>query len=329
MIKLKKSNLYLVKCLHELKIIGNNYPLTERGIMKVKNLLLLLLLSAIWGGSFIFMRILSPVFGAVGTACLRALIAGVFLLIYFTFTKYKINWKRDWRFLLVIGIINSAIPFFCYSFAALYIPASLSVIINSMSPMFGAVFATAILKEKLTITKGFGLLFGTFGVALITGSKSAKSGVFVYLAIAACLIATICYGFSGAIIKKYAKGIEAKAMAGGSQFFAGLALLPFLIVGGTKSDINFQIAIIAVVFAVLCSAIAYLIYYHLMKEIGPTKTLTVTFIMPVFGILWGFIFLNEKLIPQMLIGGIIILLGTFLVVRPEMRPKSQPELILK
>ncbi len=285
--------------------------------MKIRNIALLILLSAIWGGSFIFMRLLSPVFGAAGTACLRALIAGVFMISFYKLTKYKIEWKRDWKLLLLIGIINSAIPFFCYSFAALYLPASLSVIINSMSPMFGAIFAAIILKERLTIEKVFGLVLGTTGVAIITGSKSVESGVFVYLSIGACLLATVCYGLSGAIIKKYAQKIESKAMAGGSQLFAGLALLPFLLINGTTSAISVNVALLAIAFAVLCSALAYLIYYHLMKEIGPIKTLTVTFIMPVFGIFWGWLILDEKMFPQMLVGGVIILAGTFLVVRPK------------
>lgn len=285
--------------------------------MKSLHVILLFVLSAIWGGSFIFMRVLSPVFGASGTACLRLLIAAAFLLIYFTLTGYRIQWKRDWKFLMIIGITNSAIPFFNYAYAALYIPAGLSVIVNTMSPMFGALFAAWILKEKLTIEKGIGLLLGAVGVFFITGSKAVTPNLESYLAIAACLVATICYGLSGVLIKKYGQKVEAKALAGGSQLFAGLALLPFLAASGTQQPLSVNIVLLVIVFGILCSAIAYLIYYYLLKEMGPTKALSVTFLMPLFGIFWGWLILGEVVYPSMLLGAAVILSGTYLVVKPQ------------
>lgn len=278
--------------------------------MKGFHFLLLTLLSAIWGGSFIFMRVLAPIFGATGTACLRLTIAALFLIIYFKLIHYKMHLRRDWKILCIIGILNSAIPFTLYSYAALHIPASLSVIINSTSPMFGMLFAALILKERMNTRKVAGLILGIIGVTLISGSKSPQAS---YLAMAACVLAAFCYGLSGAIIKKYAKHVEPKAMAGGSQLFAGISLLPFLLTSTPSEPITMTIAITVITFAILCSAVAYLIYYYLMKEIGPTKTLTVTFLMPVFGILWGFLLLKESLYPQMLLGMSVILLGTYLV----------------
>jgi drug/metabolite transporter (DMT)-like permease len=281
--------------------------------MKSFHFLLLTLLSAIWGGSFIFMRVLAPIFGAAGTACLRLTIAALFLIVYFYLTKYKMHLRRDWKILCIIGVLNSAIPFTLYSYAALHIPASLSVIINSTSPMFGMLFAALILKEHMNTQKVAGLFLGILGVALISGSKSLNATTESYLAMAACVLAAFCYGLSGAIIKKYAKHVEPKAMAGGSQLFAGISLMPFLLTTKPSEPITLTIVITVITFAILCSAVAYLIYYYLMKEIGPTKTLTVTFLMPVFGILWGFLLLKESLYPQMLLGMSIILLGTYLV----------------
>lgn len=286
------------------------------------NVFLLILLSAIWGGSFIFMRVLAPVFGASGTACLRLLIAAIFLLIYFKGVGFKIQWQRDWKFLAIIGVINSAIPFFSYAYAALHIPAGLSVIVNTMAPMFGALFAALILKERLKLEKGLGLLCGALGVFLITGSKAVVPGFESYLSIGACLLATVCYGLSGVLIKKYGQGIEAKALAGGSQLFAGLALLPFLLMTGTTKPVTLGITGILIVFAVLCSAIAYLIYYYLLKEMGPTRALTVTFLMPMFGIFWGWLILSEPLYPSTLLGSGVILIGTYLVVRPKPKAKT-------
>lgn len=285
--------------------------------MKPVNVLMLISLSAIWGGSFIFMRILAPIFGATGTACLRLLIAALFLLVVFRIMRYHIQWRRDWKFLAVIGVINSAIPFYCYAFAALHIPAGLSVIVNAMSPMFGAVFAALILKDKLTFEKIAGLLLGTIGVGIITGSKAVTPSVNSYLAIGACLLATVCYGLASVLTKKYGKKVEAKAIAGGSQLFAGLSLLPFMLISGPIKPVTVSIVGVLITFAVLCSAIAYLIYYDLIKSIGPTKALTVTFMMPLFGIFWGWLFLGEAIYPTMLLGAGIILVGTYLVVRPQ------------
>lgn len=285
--------------------------------MKPVNVILLLILSAIWGGSFIFMRVLSPVFGASGTACLRLLTAAIFLLIYFAMTGYRIQWQRDWKFLFIIGVINSAIPFFNYAYAALYIPAGLSVIVNTMSPMFGALFAALILKEKLTLEKAVGLLLGALGVFLITGSKAVEPSLESYSAIAACLVATLCYGLSGVLIKKYGQKIEAKSLAGGSQLFAGLVLLPFLASTGIDKPLSINIVLLVIIFGVLCSAIAYLIYYYLLKEMGPTKALSVTFLMPLFGIFWGWLILGEAIYPSMLVGAGVILGGTYLVVKPQ------------
>lgn len=285
--------------------------------MSTKNSLLLILLSAIWGGSFIFMRVLAPVFGAVGTANIRLLIGAIFLLTIYRLIRYQIHWKRDWKLFLVIGIINSALPFTFFSFAALHIPASISVVINSMTPMFGALFEKIILKGSLTINKLMGLVIGTIGVIIISGSKTLSGTPESYVAIFACLAATFCYGLSGALVKKYGKQVEAKAMAGGSQLFAGFVLLPFLATSGFSTPVTYDILLTVIVFGVLCSAIAYLIYYHLINTAGPTIALSVTFLMPVFGILWSKIILNEVITGQMILGAFIILIGIYLIIKPK------------
>lgn len=281
--------------------------------MTLRQAALLILLSAIWGGSFIFMRVLAPIFGPVMTASFRTLIASLFLISVFWMTKYKIYWKRDCRIFIIVGIVNSAIPFFMYAYAALFIPASLSVIINSFAPMFGAVFSALFLIERMTLQKIAGLLLGTLGVTVISTLSTAGSGKEAVLAIGACVIATICYGISGVYIKLKATHIEPKAMAAGSQLFAGLFLMPFAVFYPIAPAVTAYDILVLVVFAVVCSALAYLIYYGLMREVGPVKTLMVTYIMPVFGVLWGSLLLGEEITPAILLGGSIILIGTFLV----------------
>lgn len=278
--------------------------------------ILLITLSAIWGSSFIFMRILAPVFGAAGTASLRLLIASLFLIILFKLTNYKINWKRDSKLLFLFGIINSAIPFYLYSYAALHIPASLSVIINAMSPMFGALFAALLLNDRLTSYKIAGLLMGTVGVGLMSGSKALPEKPEAILALIACLLAATCYGLGSTFVKKYGSHLESRSLAAGSQLFAGISLIPFFIFHKFEASISFNIILMLLVFGILCSAIAYLIYYRIIKNLGPTKALTVTFLMPVFGVVWGKVFLGEPIYATTLISGLIILMGTFLVMKP-------------
>jgi drug/metabolite transporter (DMT)-like permease len=284
--------------------------------------LLLILLSAIWGSSFIFMRLLAPVFGAAGTASLRLLIAAVFLIVLFYFTGYKINWKRDAKLLFFLGLINSALPFYLYAYAALHIPASLSVIINAMSPMFGALFASLILKDRLTPTKVAGLFMGTLGVGLMSGSKSLPQGPQALVALGACLLAAACYGLGSTFVKKYGTHLEARSLAAGSQLFAGLSLLPFFLLHKVDTPITVPIVSMLLIFGIVCSALAYLIYYRIIKTLGPTKALTVTFLMPVFGVVWSNIFLAEPLYSTTLFSGLIILIGTFLVMKPYALKKA-------
>lgn len=281
--------------------------------MNVKQFLKLLLLSAIWGASFIFMRVISPVLGPVLTASMRTLIAGLFLWGLFTFLGYEIHWKKHYKHYIFIGIVNSSIPFFMYSFAALYLPASLSSIINAMAPMFGAVLAALFLIEPLNLKKVVGLILGVIGVAVVSSLNVSGGGSFYILSIVACVIAALCYGISSIYIKLKASHIKPKAIACASQVIAGLALLPFTYFFPVRGTIDVKIALMTIVFAIVCSVLAYLLYYQLLSEVGPTKTLTVTYLIPVFSILWGVILLGETLNITTIFGGLIIIVGTYLV----------------
>jgi drug/metabolite transporter (DMT)-like permease len=285
--------------------------------MELTDIILLCLLSAIWGSSFMFMRYLSPIVGPVLTADMRLLIAGIFLVVVFLIIRFKPEWRKNWKHFLSIGVINSAVPFLLFSFAALSLPASLEVIFNSLSPMFGAIFSAIWLNDRLTPRKICGLLLGISGVLLIAGLDRLAASPAAVLAIAACLLATVCYGLAGIYVKKRAKDVKPLALAGGSQLLAGLLLFPFIALSPPRNGVSSRTALIIVVFALLCSAIAYVIYYRLISRVGPTRALTVTFLMPVFGMLWGALFLNEEITLGMIGGVVTILSGTFLVVAPS------------
>jgi len=286
--------------------------------MGITDMLLLLGLSAIWGSSFIFIRFLSPLIGPVAAADFRMLLAGAAFVLFFLAIRFTSGWRKNWRHFLVIGVLNSAVPFALYSIAALYLPAAMEAIFNSMSPMFGALFAALWLEEKLTPSKIAGLVLGVGGVVVMSSLGNLPAGLETSLAILACLLAPMCYGLAGVYIKKRAAGAKPLAIAGGSQLLGGIALMPFLLVSPLHaSALSGRVVLLVVAFALLCSGLAYVIYYKLIADVGPTKALTVTFLIPVFAMLWGALLIGERVTLSMAAGAAIILAGTFLVTAPR------------
>jgi drug/metabolite transporter (DMT)-like permease len=281
--------------------------------MPALDIALLLALSAIWGSSFMFMRYLAPLLGAAMTADMRVLIAGLALTVFFLATGFRLEWKKNWKHFFVIGLVNSGIPFLLYSFAALYLPASVEVIFNSMSPLFGAIFSAIWLAEPLTVRRLVAILLGVAGVVAVSSLGAVPASPMALPSILACLLATICYALALVYIKKRASYLKPRATAAGSQLVAGIALLPAALATRPAVFPAPETLIVLVVFALLCSAVAYLIYYRLIADVGPTKALTVTFLMPVFGMFWGYLILGERIAPSMIGGTLLILAGTFLI----------------
>ena len=282
--------------------------------MRASDLIRLVLLAAIWGGSFVFLRVVAPALGAIVTADLRVLIAWGALTIYFRAVGIDAGWRRFWRQYLVIGAFNAALPFFLFAFAALHIPASYSAILNATSPFFGALFAWLWLGEKITFLKSVGFVFGIAGVGLVTGVAPAAAGRSTAWAMGACLLAAASYGFVSVYTKKFATAANPRAIAGGSQLMAGLLLLPLTPLAPPPGPVTGFIAVSMIFFALLSSGVAFLLYFRLIADIGPTKSLTVTFLMPAFTMLWASLFLGEGVTAVMIFGCALILVGTGLVV---------------
>ncbi len=283
--------------------------------MKLINIIQLIVLAAIWGASFIFMRILAPAIGPVKTADFRILIGGLVLVLYFVIKKRDLEWKKNWKVYLIIGVLNAALPFLFYAFAALYIPASYSSILNAMSPVFGVMFAAIWLKEKVTPAKVAGLVAGICGVAFISWKGPVDMTVSAMFAMAACLGAAMCYALSGVYMKLKAGGINAFYIAACSQLVGGIVIFPF---NFTESvDMNLSPFIIGniLVFALLCTSFAFVVYFKLLEDVGPAKSLTVTFLIPVFGIFWGWLFLNEVITLSVITGTVLIISGTVFIVK--------------
>ncbi len=285
--------------------------------MKLVDVALLFLLAAIWGASFLFMRILAPLLGAFPTACARTLVAGLVMVAIFAVMRKQLNWKRDFRHYLVVGVLNSAIPFFLFTWAALRVSASVESIVNALTPLWGAVFGALILGEALTPRKLGGIGLGVAGVVIIalfgTGAGSAGLGAEI-LPVLACVAATLCYGLSGAYIRRWAKGIPSAAMTAASLFCAGIVLLPAAaLTAPPLASIAASTVFLAVVFSLLCSALAYLIYFRLMADAGLTAALSVTLLIPVFAFLWSWLFLGETLRPLAFVGAAGVLGGTMMI----------------
>ncbi len=282
--------------------------------MNAASLVRLVLLAAIWGGSFVLVRIISPMLGPVLTADLRILIAGLVLVVFLSLRGFGLQWSKYWKNYLVIGILNSALPFYLYSVAALYLPASYSAILNSSSPLFSAVLAHLWLGDSLNPKKAFGLLLGMTGVAVVAKVGPIGLSPLVGWAIAACLAASLCYALSGVYIKKYSGGANSRAIAAASQLLGGLALAPFTFSSNVSVKVFTPFVVgNLLVLALVCSGVAYLLFYRLVADVGPTKALTVTFLVPVFGVLFGSLFLNETVTTSMLAGCALIVLGTAIV----------------
>lgn len=272
----------------------------------------LIALASLWGASFIFIRSAAPEWGVVPTALVRVELGGLLLLLYFRLIGFDVGWRRNWRRFAAIGVVNSAVPFSLFSFAGLYLPASYSAIFNSTTSLFGAILAALWLAEPMTLRKLAGLLMGIGGVALVAGLGGAETDANFFLATAACLVAATCYAIASVYVRKHARDIEPRAIAGASQVVAGVMLVPLLAVD-PPGQFDTAVLLNLVGLAVLSSAIAYLLYYRLLADVGPSKALTVTFLIPAFAMLWGWVFLDEGVTLSMLLGTAVIIAGTLLV----------------
>jgi len=276
---------------------------------------LLLVLAAIWGGSFVFMRVLSPVLGPVMTATVRALVAGIVLVVLFQSLRIRLDWRKNFRHYVIVAVLNSALPFLLFSYAALHVVASVSSIVNALTPLWGAVFAAALLQEPLTVRKLGGIAAGFVGVLIIALFGGARTTLNAeVLPIAACALATVCYGISGVYIRRWAPDAQSSAMTAVSLLFAGVVLLPLsLIHPPVLTAIRPSIWLVAVAFSLLCSAVAYLIYFRLILRVSVTFALSVTLLIPVFAFVWGLVFLGETVRPGAYVGAVFVLSGTALI----------------
>ena len=294
---------------------------SDRGQASRKNWVTdFVLLAAIWGSSFLFMRISAVEFGALPTAAVRVTIAALFLLPLVWWRGLLPELKKHWRKVFLVGVLNSAIPFACFAFALLSITTGLSSILNATVPMFGALVAWLWLKDRPKGSRVLGLVIGFVGVAMLawraTGSglgfKATADGATPGLAVLACVLACVCYGISASYTKRHLTGMPPLVTAAGSQMGAsvGLALPAIWFWPAQMPGANAWLALLAV--GVLCTGVAYIIFFRLIENAGPQRALTVTFLVPVFAVLYGVLLLGEHVTLWMLLCAAVIVCGTAL-----------------
>lgn len=272
----------------------------------------LLCLAAIWGGSFLFMRVAANTFGPAYLIEFRVGFAAIALLLISIYLKKKLSFTAHTKHFFIIGLFNTAAPFLFFAYAAQTLNASTLSILNSTAPIWSALIGFIWYRSPLTKKAILGMVIGITGVAVLVGWSALKIGEEAILPIIASLLAACSYGIATNYTKN-APQIPAFNNAHGSMWAAViwvLPLLPFLPMRAEPTSIEWS-SVVAL--GVVCTGLAYLLYFRLVSEVGPASALSVTFLIPVFGILWGYLILDEPIGFNTIIGTILVLSGTMLV----------------
>lgn len=279
-----------------------------------------LLLAALWGSSFLFMRMGASEFGPLATAWTRVFVATLFLAPLMLQQGHWPVFKKNWKMVLGFGVFNSALPFALFAYAVLHISTGLSAILNASVPLFAALVAWVWLGDRLNKWRIAGLFIGFVGVSLLANNQTSyhsaanpDTGLWgQYTAIAACLLATLCYAIAGSFTKKYMPNMPPLVSSTGSQLGASLALTVPAVWAMPPAMPSPKAWAALIILGVACTGIAYILYFRLVNRAGPAKALTVTFLIPVFALVYGVAFLNETVTWGMMMLGGVVVFGTAL-----------------
>jgi len=290
------------------------------------DLLRLLSLAAIWGASFLFMRIIAPVIGTIPTAFFRVSIAFVGLVVILALMRVDWNFRGKLKVVMGLGLINSGIPATFYSLAAQTLPAGYSAIFNATTPLMGVLIGGLFFSEQLTVAKVSGVFLGLLGVGILTRAGPVAFDLQLLMGALACLMATTCYGFAGFLTRRWLDhqgGLDSRLSTLGSMFGATVFLLPLfgysVISHPPASWGGWNVWLSLLGLGLVCTALAYILYFRLISSIGPVKSMTVTFLIPPFGVLWGALLLDEPLGMAHLYGGLLIAAALWLVLNPAVQ----------
>lgn len=280
--------------------------------MRRSDVLELLTLAALWGGSFLFMRVAAPPFGPVALIALRVAIASCFLVPTLALRGGMGALRTHWPHLLAVGVLNSAIPFCLFAYAELTLTAGFTSVLNAAAPLFAAIVAFTWLGERMSSLRVLGLAIGFGGVIVLVGGSSVIDAKQGGVAVAAALAATVLYGVASSYTKRFLTGVPPLAVATGSQLAAAIVLAPLAYWLWPAQTPTGGVWLHVIALGIACTGVAYILFFRLVAHVGPTRAVSVTFLIPVFGVLWGILFLGEQLTLNMVIGCAVILLGTSL-----------------
>ncbi len=265
----------------------------------------LVLLGAIWGASFMFMRVAAPAFGPLALVELRLALGALVLLPFLWAVRRDLN-PRLLGALAVVGIVNSALPFSLFAWAATFAPAGIGAICNALAVLFTALAATAFFGERLTAARWFALALGLFGVMLLASKRI--DGVNVPAAVAAGTTAAALYGVGANLVRKYLAGtLPPAAVAAATLSAAALFIAPAAAFAWPRTTPGLTEWAAVIALGVVCTGFAFVLFYRLIGKIGPARAVMVTYLVPLFGVGWSWLLLDEPVTLAMVAAGALIL----------------------
>ncbi len=281
--------------------------------MRPVDLVTLVALGALWGASFLFIRVAAPVLGPFALSEVRTLLAAVTLLLVALATGARPAFRARWRSFLALGAINSALPFALIAAATVHLPASLASILNATTPLVAALVAASWGGEPITPRKAAGLALGLAGVVGLLGWSPIAVTPAVLGAVVMAVLGAACYAVGGLYAARAFRGIPTLTLAIGQQVGAALVLLPMVAADLPVGRPSARVVLATLGLALPSTALAYLLYFRLIARVGGTRTVSVTYLVPGFGVLWGALFLDESVGPSTLLALATILVGIGLV----------------
>ena len=274
--------------------------------MENKYWILITILGAVWGSAFMFIKIATPELGPIALVNIRLAVAGLIFIPFLLQQKYLKHFRSNLKNILVLSVINTALPFSLFAYASLESSSNMLSILNGTTAIMAVVISTIWLKIRLNIFQIMGVFIGLFGIVVLANPDN------VYISMKAtifCLSAAFCYALSANYIQKFAYKTNTIVLIGWSLVIASLLLLPITFFNLPSQFPSNNVIFSILWLGVISTGVAFLGYVRLIEKVGAVKTATVAYFIPVFGVIWGYVFLGEPITSQILIGMILILIG--------------------
>lgn len=287
-------------------------PCATIGAVKSRHFAQLFALSALWGASFLFIRIAAPVFGPLVLAEVRVLLASGVLLLALRAARLRIE-RGWWREMALLGLLSVALPFVLFAWAGLHLPAGYSALLNTTAVLFGALFSAWLGEDTITWRKLTGCAAGFLGVALVVQLGPVALSPTIVLAALACVGGAASYGLCTPLMKRATTRIPTLAIAAGTHLASAVILAPTAALGLPQASFTWGAAAAVLVMGIVTSGGAFWLHLRIIKQVSPVAAMAPTFLIPIFGVAWGHLFLGEPLGTGTLAGGALVLLAAALV----------------